>query len=298
MKGSHGYAHRESPSPFSEFHAILTMAPSVAGAVGTDLHDTRPLKRARKSGATKPRESEDQAYIENAPVDHIFIAEGNVSKKPGGKKAPLSCCECRRLKLKCDRSFPCASCKKRGCAEICPEGVLVSGKGTRFILANTEQLHTKIHDMSDRIRHLEEALESLQAQYSADPHPLLHTDFLGVKSTMGLYGGTQVGTEGSTPPMENGHDRDLRQPQMDVDALDRGSSEEAQKGLIIRNSPGNEGTDPFFSEVVRLSYSYPLPDNVSPEPNLPLRNYIRGKLPDRAEAEYLWDQARQNALWQ
>jgi hypothetical protein len=59
-----------------------------------------------------------------------------------------------------------------------------------------------------------------------------------------------------------------------------------------------ESTDILFAEVVRLSHSYPLPDNVSPEPNLPMREYIQGMLPDRSEAEYLWEQARQNALWQ
>lgn len=67
---------------------------------------------------------------------------------------------------------------------------------------------------------------------------------------------------------------------------------------MFKNSPGYDSTEALFSEVVRLSHSYPLPDNVSPEPNLPLRNYIRSKLPDRVEAEYLWNQARQNALWQ
>lgn len=91
--------------------------------------------------------------------------------------------------------------------------------------------------MSDRIRHLEEALEALQSQCSADPHPLLHSEFLGIKSTMGLYGGTQVGAETSAPPSENGHDRDFKQGQMDVETLDRGSSEETQKGLVIRVRP-------------------------------------------------------------
>lgn len=85
------------------------------------------------------------------------------------------------------------------CAPSSPPGVLVSGKGTRFILANTEQLHTKIHEMSDRIRHLEDALVALQATCSPDPHPLMHPDMLGIKSTMGLYGGTQLGAEPTTP---------------------------------------------------------------------------------------------------
>lgn len=74
----------------------------------------------------------------------------------------------------------------------------MSGKGTRFILANTEQLHSKIHEMSERIRHLEEALERLQSQLSTESHPLLHPDYLSIKSTMGLYGGTQSGTDASS----------------------------------------------------------------------------------------------------
>ena len=54
----------------------------------------------------------------------------------------------------------------------------------------------------------------------------------------------------------------------------------------------------MFAEVLRLSKSYPLPDNVSPDPNLKLREYIRSNLPDRTEANHLWQQALENALWQ
>lgn len=43
----------------------------------------------------------------------------------------------------------------------------------RMILANTEELHDKIEDLLDRIRVLEEALRSLQASVSTQPHPLL-----------------------------------------------------------------------------------------------------------------------------
>lgn len=58
----------------------------------------------------------------------------------------------------------------------------MSGKGTRFILANTEQLHAKIQEMSDRIRHLEEAVQKTEPD-----SPLLAPELLAVKSTMGLY---------------------------------------------------------------------------------------------------------------
>lgn len=34
----------------------------------------------------------------------------------------LSCAECHRLKLKCDKKLPCGSCKRRGCESICPLG--------------------------------------------------------------------------------------------------------------------------------------------------------------------------------
>ena len=39
-------------------------------------------------------------------------------------------------------------------------------------------------------------------------------------------------------------------------------------------------------------------DPTSSEPNIPLRRYIASLLPPRQEADYLWEQARENALWQ
>ncbi|KAG6853953.1 hypothetical protein C0991_012277 [Blastosporella zonata] len=276
--------------------------------------DPRPLKRPRKNPSPKHDSQYDPAAV--PIVDHIFIAEGNVTKKPGGKKAPLSCCECRRLKLKCDRNFPCASCKKRGCAEICPEGVLVSGKGTRFILANTEQLHTKIHEMSERIRQLEESLD--QCQCRPKPHPLLTPELLAVKSTMGLYGGSQAGGDGGStnggnthhPPNGhvhlNGNGRmldEIEDRKMDIElragpSLSRRMSADNCNGELTLRDPAFDSHSELFQEVVRLSQCYPLPESVSPEPNLKIREYIRSMLPGREEADRLWDQALRNALWQ
>ncbi|KAF5392796.1 hypothetical protein D9757_001039 [Collybiopsis confluens] len=48
-----------------------------------------------------------------------------------------SCAECRRLKLKCDRVFPCAACIRRGCGNLCPTGTLEKGK--RGFLKRLEQ---------------------------------------------------------------------------------------------------------------------------------------------------------------
>ncbi|KAJ3931870.1 MAG: fungal-specific transcription factor domain-containing protein [Lentinula lateritia] len=96
-------------------------------------------------------------------------------------KGELSCAECRRLKLRCDKKLPCSSCRRRGCESICPCGTLEAGVGTRFILASTNQLHSKISLMSSRIRALEDALAIFQASVSPERHPLLEDELLKIK---------------------------------------------------------------------------------------------------------------------
>ena len=51
----------------------------------------------------------------------------------------------------------------------------------RFILADTDQLHRKIGEMSERIRQLEDALAIFQAGVSTERHPLLRDDLLSIK---------------------------------------------------------------------------------------------------------------------
>ena len=51
----------------------------------------------------------------------------------------------------------------------------------RFILADTEQLHEKIYEMSNRIRQLEDALAILQSTVTDQRHPLLSDELLKVK---------------------------------------------------------------------------------------------------------------------
>lgn len=51
----------------------------------------------------------------------------------------------------------------------------------RFILADTEQLHRKISEMSERIRQLEDALAIFQAGISNERHPLLRDELLTIK---------------------------------------------------------------------------------------------------------------------
>ncbi|KIM39410.1 hypothetical protein M413DRAFT_446927 [Hebeloma cylindrosporum] len=93
-------------------------------------------------------------------------------------RGEVSCAECRRLKIKCDKQIPCQSCQRRGCASLCPNGSLATGQGTRFVLAATEHLHRRIAGLSGRIRQLEDALSILHGKHSSDPHPLLQEDLI------------------------------------------------------------------------------------------------------------------------
>ncbi|KAG7097069.1 hypothetical protein E1B28_004456 [Marasmius oreades] len=104
--------------------------------------------------------------------------DGLESRRARGE---IACAECRRLKLKCDRRVPCSSCVRRGCPSICPNGSLASGQGTRYVLADTSQLHAKINEMGQRIRQLEDALAISQSSLSNEPHPLLREEMLSIK---------------------------------------------------------------------------------------------------------------------
>ncbi|EIN06066.1 hypothetical protein PUNSTDRAFT_54365 [Punctularia strigosozonata HHB-11173 SS5] len=104
--------------------------------------------------------------------------EGAAKKRRRGANR-LSCAECRRLKLRCDRSVPCSSCVKRGCSAICPDGSLTTGQGNRFVLASTQDLHEKIHELCLRVRSLEDGLRA--SHRGPEPHPLLADELLKIK---------------------------------------------------------------------------------------------------------------------
>jgi hypothetical protein len=64
---------------------------------------------------------------------------------------------------------------KRACETV------YSNASSRFVLADTNQLHSKIAEMGHRIRELEDALSIYQSSVSSEPHPLLRDDLLGIK---------------------------------------------------------------------------------------------------------------------
>ncbi|KAI9064180.1 hypothetical protein FKP32DRAFT_1570746 [Trametes sanguinea] len=134
-----------------------------------------------------------------APKDPI---NGERKRKRGATR--LSCAECRRLKLRCDRAIPCGSCVKRGCAAICPDGSLTTGKGNRFVLASTQDLHEKINQLASRVRDLEDALRTSHAQHSPEPHPLLSEELLRIKAPIQRENLINTGTSNGNSEEQSG----------------------------------------------------------------------------------------------
>ncbi|QRV73991.1 hypothetical protein RhiJN_02005 [Ceratobasidium sp. AG-Ba] len=72
------------------------------------------------------------------------------------------------------RAFPCTSCERRGCASVCPNGIVEAGRGSRrHILATTSQLQETVRCLEVRVSELETALAESHAMHSSSPHPLL-----------------------------------------------------------------------------------------------------------------------------
>ncbi|KZP16989.1 hypothetical protein FIBSPDRAFT_747810 [Athelia psychrophila] len=95
----------------------------------------------------------------------------------------ISCAECKRSKLKCDKKIPCGSCVRRRCPNLCPNGTYpLTRPGLSSFLPGTENLYLKISEMGQRIRQLEDALAILQSSVSSEPHALLTDKLLSIKS--------------------------------------------------------------------------------------------------------------------
>ncbi|KAL0578343.1 hypothetical protein V5O48_003657 [Marasmius crinis-equi] len=168
-------------------------------------------------------------------------------------RGALSCAECRRLKLKCDKTVPCSSCKRRGCSAICPNGSLITGQGTRFVLADTEKLHEKIAQMSDRIRLLEDALTILHnASGATDSHPLLDRDSLKIKSIIELHAAVSQGM-----PESSSQSPDEPEDSQYIDAFGTLAIRDDGASTFYGRSAGQEGETVAPSPEPRSSRATP-----------------------------------------
>ncbi|KAK4686463.1 hypothetical protein P7C73_g3669, partial [Tremellales sp. Uapishka_1] len=189
---------------------ISPMGPSPSTGepqIVTDAHLSLK-KRGAEDQATKAKGTRKKAKTAKVEGDEVAAGlaltqlgkgatwkkeEKPVVKRDGEKDARKSCSECRRLKAKCDRQFPCSNCRRRGCALVCPDGDLSCMQGKRLVLASTEQLH-------ERISLLETALFQSHSKLTPEHHPLLAPEYLD--------GGFASVSHTTSPPV----DRSLSSP--------------------------------------------------------------------------------------
>ncbi|KAF8802362.1 hypothetical protein BYT27DRAFT_7173121 [Phlegmacium glaucopus] len=101
------------------------------------------------------------------------IGKSKVPRKTAKRiRGEIACAECRRLKIRCDKTVPCSTCVKRGCGVLCPNGTIPPGEGSRFVMAATDHLHHKLRRLEMRMGYLEDALAIIHSSESDRPHPL------------------------------------------------------------------------------------------------------------------------------
>lgn len=167
----------------------------------------------------------------------------------------------------------------------------------RFILANTEQLHDKILEMSERVRQLEDALGEMQSKCSPTlPHPLLAPELMKVKTFQDLYGtaNPQRAIHSLPGPTPVAKEDQLRQSLKSLSSL----SLNCQPPYAENPRPQdhmNESTPPEIGkDILQLSATFPFPWAV----DVSIRKRIRDALPPKDEATRICHEARNNALWQ
>ncbi|KAF8885016.1 hypothetical protein BD779DRAFT_1612027 [Infundibulicybe gibba] len=207
----------------------------------------------------------------------------------------LSCAECRR----CSRLFPCSNCVKKGCSAICPDGSqghLASIHG--FVLANTEALHDKINQLSNRVRQLEDALSQSHALSSNKPHHLLSDDLLQIKRPLERE---RLDEPPPKPDPVETHDT--------LDAMGSLSISQGGRSTFFgraANSWNEEGSDeneespngdiPMSSDIPWLNYTFPFAPNVSKTAE-EVRGSIYSFLPRVAAARAICALYYQHAAW-
>lgn len=177
----------------------------------------------------------------------------------------ISCAECRRLKLKCDKKVPCSSCVRRGCKQICPTGTTTGGNTGRQIAINAastsistgSDVGRKLTSMSERISVLEDAL---QIQGGAS-HPLLSSELLAIKQ----------GVDAVQPISQKAEDDEAEEELTDAfgtlsireDKTMRFLGASATEGVLLMQVLGGETTHPNFDlsslpqELVQASGMWP-----------------------------------------
>lgn len=146
-------------------------------------------KKRSKSGAQEERypaqnaEGSNSSAIKNCRVAHAFVGDALVFVQMAVSQLA----------------------KEQGTYDL----VLSTGSNcdawswSRFVLADTEQLHRKIGDMGQRIRQLEDALTIFQSGVSSETHPLLREELLGIKFGPEVHTGQSTETDPHNDPVKD-----------------------------------------------------------------------------------------------
>lgn len=121
----------------------------------------------------------------------------------GGKVR--ACAECRRLKLRCDRNFPCQACIRRGCSALCPDKCFTDEATPRSLKANNLKNREEIQQLREKVSTLEAALAAASTSSDATGSLYVSTDAVnkkpesdvGIEDTLNVFGSLSVEDEGA-----------------------------------------------------------------------------------------------------
>ncbi|KZT43120.1 hypothetical protein SISSUDRAFT_1040557 [Sistotremastrum suecicum HHB10207 ss-3] len=159
----------------------------------------------------------------------------------------INCAECRRSKLKCDRKIPCTSCVKRGCANICPDGMQAATKGMKLIAALEENERLK-----NRVKALEAALVDIDPRLVGDKLQSIQNEIRRNNGESAASSPGQDKSESASPPSPypepyawiDSHQPDYQPTKEEADVVD------AFGMLVI----GDEGGSIFHGEMASVEY--------------------------------------------
>jgi hypothetical protein len=178
---------------------------------------------------------------------------------------------------------------------------MAAGQGTRFVLADTSQLHSKITEMGQRIRQLEDALAISQSGVSNEQHPLLREELLSIK----------FGPEnGSVPKSHRSRDPSVES----IDAFGTLTIFDSGQSKYFGRSAGSETLllagaemEPAWTDddqdqptaltqdILRLSNLFPMSSEANSEKTMDM---LFSHLPEQPRAWALCETYLQQATWQ
>ncbi|KAF8590791.1 hypothetical protein K439DRAFT_1627524 [Ramaria rubella] len=246
---------------------------------------------------------------EIAPMESTSATNesGSMSKTSSKQPRLIACRECHRSKLRCDREYPCKSCIKRGCADICPNGILVKKERPKASAVSAATLQGANDRLNDRVRVLEEALAASHSQLSSEPHPLL-TDRLYLSDPQAKPHGAEQDSSQNADGWDDETASISAQGTLTFGTDGRATFHGiAANPEALLESETRESTSQYHAnfsslsslppELVELASMFPFGTPRPPSPSPDLKAMIITYLPSADKAWYLCDAWFENGAW-